>query len=387
MKILIIGGGFAGCASAEILSHMKKSKITLVEKSLTLGAGVRTYFYGGHPFTYGPRLLITQKLETLNYLKKFLKFRHLNKHQFKSYIEGDNNFYNYPLNKKDIDIMPDKVKIKRELSKKKKLINAKNLEEFWIRSIGKTLFEKTINDYNKKMWMVDSCSKLDTFNWSPKGYTIKSGNRAAYDKGIYAFPKDKEGYNKFFDNIPKIKNVKIHYNSQVKKINMKNKTYFLNGKKYHFDILVNTISPDLVLNNKFGKLRYIGRDLIKIVLPVKEAFPKDVVFLYYPNKECFTRLVEYKKITKHRSNTTLIGMEIPSKNGKYYPLPIKSEQKKAQKYFNIFEHNCFSIGRAGTYSYLVDIDDSIYQALEIKKIIENNTWNNPIIGEDFKFSF
>ena len=49
MKILIIGGGFAGCASAEILSHMKKSKITLVEKSSTLGAGVRTYFYGGHP--------------------------------------------------------------------------------------------------------------------------------------------------------------------------------------------------------------------------------------------------------------------------------------------------------------------------------------------------
>ena len=122
------------------------------------------------------------------------------------------------------------------------------------------------------------------------------------------------------------------------------------------------------------------------MLPVKEVFPKDVVFLYYPNKENFTRLVEYKKITKHKSKTSLIGMEIPSKNGKYYPLPIKSEQKKAQKYFNLFKHNCFSIGRAGTYSYLVDIDDSIYQSLEIKKIIENNSWKNPIIGEEFKFN-
>jgi Protoporphyrinogen oxidase len=110
MEILIIGGGFAGCASAEILSHMKKSHITLVEKSYTLGAGVRTFFYGGHPFTYGPRLLITQRVQTLNYLKKFLKFRHLNEHQFKSYIEQDNSFYNYPLNKKDIEIMPDKKK-------------------------------------------------------------------------------------------------------------------------------------------------------------------------------------------------------------------------------------------------------------------------------------
>ena len=33
MKVLIIGGGFAGCASAEILSHMKNAKINIVEKS------------------------------------------------------------------------------------------------------------------------------------------------------------------------------------------------------------------------------------------------------------------------------------------------------------------------------------------------------------------
>ena len=73
------------------------------------------------------------------------------------------------------------------------------------------------------MWMVDSCKKLDTFNWSPKGYTIKSGNRAAYDKGIYAYPKNKDGYNKFFDKIPKIKNVKVKYKSVIKKINMNTK--------------------------------------------------------------------------------------------------------------------------------------------------------------------
>ena len=48
MKILIIGGGFAGCASAEILSHLPSSKIVLVEKGNELGAGVRTHFYGGH---------------------------------------------------------------------------------------------------------------------------------------------------------------------------------------------------------------------------------------------------------------------------------------------------------------------------------------------------
>ena len=86
-------------------------------------------------------MLITQRQETLKYLKKFLNFRHLNEHQFKSYIEQDNSFYNYPLNQKDIEIMPDKMKIRKELAKKANLLGAKNLEEFWIKSIGKTLFE------------------------------------------------------------------------------------------------------------------------------------------------------------------------------------------------------------------------------------------------------
>lgn len=110
MKIVIIGGGFAGCASAELLSSFKDLKITLIEKNCFLGAGVRTFFYGGHPYTYGPRHFLTQKKETYEYLKKFLDLRNCNYHQFKSYVETDNKFYNYPINMKDIDEMPDKKK-------------------------------------------------------------------------------------------------------------------------------------------------------------------------------------------------------------------------------------------------------------------------------------
>ena len=60
-KILIIGGGFAGCSSAEIISKIPGTKITLIEKSKKLGAGVRTHFSGGHPFTFGPRHFLTTK--------------------------------------------------------------------------------------------------------------------------------------------------------------------------------------------------------------------------------------------------------------------------------------------------------------------------------------
>lgn len=385
MKILIIGGGFAGCSSAEMLSKLKDSRVTIVEKSKFLGAGVRTFVHGGHPYTFGPRHFLTNKKETYLYLKKFLKLRNCNYHQFKSYVESDNQFYNYPINTDDIDLMPDKTKIKKELKvRKNKKISAKNLEEFWLKSIGPTLYKKIIDNYNKKMWLVKSNKKLDTFNWSPKGYTIKKGSRAAFDDHISCYPYANDGYNQYFDKILKIKNVKVLFNSVANKFNLKSKTVNINGKKNSFDILINTIAPDEILNFKYGKLGFIGRDFHKIVLPSKEVFPKNVFFLYYPNKESFTRLVEYKKFTLHKSKTTLIGMEIPSLNGRFYPVPIKSEQKKAKKYFRDFTKNTYSIGRAGSYRYEVDIDDCIYQSMLIKKDIENNKWTGPVMGKEFK---
>ena len=384
MKICIIGGGFAGCSSAEILSHINGAEIKIFEKSNILGAGVRTHFYGGHPYTFGPRHFLTTKVETYNYLKKFLKLRNCNYHQFKSYVASDNQFYNYPLNTKDLNKMPDKKKIYNEIKNTPKKHNAKNLEEFWIRSVGKTLFSKIIKKYNEKMWMV-SCKNLDTFNWSPKGYTIKKGSKAAFDTHISCYPTHKDGYNRYFDLINKIRNVKVNFNQKIKKIDFKKRYIQSNGKKFNFDVLINTIAPDTLFDFKFGKLKFIGRDFHKIVFPVKEVFPKDVFFLYYPGDEKFTRLVEYKKFTRHKSKTTLVGMEIPSLNGRLYPLPISKEQKLAQKYFKLFPKNTFSIGRAGTYRYEIDIDDCIYQSLEIKKILEEDNWQSPIIGKNTLF--
>ena len=89
-------------------------------------------------------------------------------------------------------------------------------------------------------------------------------------------------------------------------------------------------------------------------------------------------MVEYKKFTKHKSKNSLIGLEIPSMNGKHYPMPIKAEQIKAKKYHDLMPENTYSIGRAGSYRYLVDIDDCIEQAMQIKENILNNSYDGPI---------
>ena len=377
-KVLIIGGGFAGCATAHELSKLDNLDVTLVEKSPYLGAGVRTFFYGGHPYTFGPRHFLTRNKEVYNYLNKIVPLRSCSEHEFLTYVEQDNQFYHYPLNVLDVEKMPDKEKIKKQLKKKnlKKIYNSKNMEDFWVNSIGKILYAKVIDKYNKKMWQVDDNKKIDTFNWSPKGTTLKKGKKSAWEGVFSAYPIKYNGYNDFFDILFK-KKIRILLNSDIKVLNLESKIFNINKKKCKFDIVVSTVSPDFLNDYKFGELKFIGRDFHKIVFPTESVFPKNVYFLYYANSEKFTRLVEYKKFTKHKSKTTLVGMEIPSLNGKHYPIPFRSEIKKSHKYIKTLPENFFSIGRAGTYRYEVDIDDCIEQAMEVNKIIQNDSFLDP----------
>ena len=91
MKILIIGGGFAGCAAAEMLSQFSKFDINIVEKSSFLGLMserlpmVDTLIHLGQTFP--------KKKRDLRIFKKIIKLRNCNYHQFKSYVERDNKFY------------------------------------------------------------------------------------------------------------------------------------------------------------------------------------------------------------------------------------------------------------------------------------------------------
>jgi len=375
-KVLIIGGGPAGCSAAHQVYDLDKYEIDLIESSSVLGAGVRTQYYGGHPYTFGPRHFLTKKQEVFDYINKIIPMRSCAEHEFISYVEQDNAFYNFPIHMDDVRSMPDSELILNQIKEAKGVENSRNIEDFWINSVGARLYEKIIEKYNKKMWQVESNKEIDTFNWSPKGVVINDGPRAALPGFISAYPIAANGYDDYFDAIHNKANVKL--NTKIENFDIHNKTILVNGEKHKYDIIINTISPDLLFDKCYGELPYIGRDFHKIVFPTEFVFPKDVYFLYYPNDEKFTRLVEYKKFTHHKSPTSLIGMEIPSLNGKHYPLPIKKELEKAEKYHKEMPDGVFSIGRAGTYRYLVDIDDCVEQSMKIKEILQSDSYDHPV---------
>lgn len=367
-KVLIIGGGFAGCAAAHLFgSKPNKFDVTLVDSSNSLGGGVRTYLYDGHPYTFGPRHFLTPKEWIFDYLNEIVPMRRCAEHEFVSYVHGDEQFYSYPIHEDDIQKMPEAEQIERELRSARDIgiNNPQNLEDYWLQSVGPTLYRKFIETYSKKMWMIDDNSKIDDFSWSPKGVAIKSGPRAAWDTAISAYPLATDGYNKFFDTLPDSINVLTR--TQITEFFPDSKSFVFNGEKHNFDIVINTIAPDIVFNNRYGELEFVGRDLELMVVPTEFVLPKNVYFAYYTQNEPYTRITEYKKFTLHKSNNSLISLEKPSKNGRYYPMPFKSAYDIAKKYFADMPDGFFSIGRAGSYLYRVDIDDCIEQALDVFK--------------------
>ena len=366
-KALVIGGGMAGCAAAQQFDLKGGWDVTLIESAPFLGAGVRTQWWGGHPYTFGPRHFLTQNEEVFNFFNRYCPIRLTPEHEFITYVERDQAFYNFPINREDIDLMPDRFEIEDELVSVKGVVESRNLEEYWIGSVGRRLYDKFINNYSKKMWQVDDNREIDTFSWSPKGVALKEGPRAAWDTAFSGYPWAINGYDDYFELATQ--NAKVLLNTRIEEYDIPNYRVCFYGSWHSYDVIVNTISPDTLFDFEYGELPYIGRDFHKIVLPVEFAFPENVFFIYYANSEQFTRLVEYKKFTKHQSKSTLIGMEIPSKNGKHYPLPVKKEIERAERYLSNLPEKVFSIGRAGSYLYRVDIDDCIEQALEIGKII------------------
>jgi UDP-galactopyranose mutase len=363
-KALIIGAGFTGCTTAMLLKQ-KGWAVTVIEKDGFIGGGCRTFFHGGHPFTCGPRHFLSPFQEAFDFLNKIVPLRQIKKVNY-TFIESDETFYTYPIHENDIRNMPDFEKIEKELFSRPEESRANNFEEFWINRVGQTLYNKYIKEYNKKAWMLNSNTEMDFgFEATVKLKPLEKGEHHEFKEWFNCYPQPRDGYNHYFDVA--LDGCEVLLNAKISGFDLSNCTIHVDGRKLKGDIIVSSISPDTLLDYQFGELKYVGRDFHQIVLPVEFAFPKDVYFVYYPNKsEAHTRTVEYKKFTLHKSPYTLIGLEFPSQKNKLYPTMIKSEVEKAKKYLDALPDKVFSMGRMGIYRY-IDIDDCILQAIEFAK--------------------
>lgn len=348
---IIIGGGFAGCTAAHMLKEKGFDKVTVIEASSVLGGGCRTYFYNGHPYTFGPHHLLINlnEMYVKDYFEKFLTLRELSHHTL-TYVAQDQNFYTYPIHKDEVETMPDYIKIKQELDAQKDVASSKNFEEYWINSIGEVLYNKFIHAYSEKMWQIKNNTEVDEFGFSPKGKALQSGSKQCFvgQKWI-GYPENLDAYNTYFDKC--VVDCDVKMNTKVNIFDLNNKRVKTDKEWLSADVIINTASLDTVFEHCYGELRYIGREFEKIILPTETIFPDPYHFVHYASDEPYTRIVEYKKMTGYKSPHSLIGIERPSFKNKLYPYPIKSEILKAQKYMELFPKDCYTLGRMGKYHY------------------------------------
>ena len=71
-------------------------------------------------YVWTKTFFLQNKKRIFDFLNKYLPLRDCSEHKFITYNEKDNQFYNMPLSYDDIEKMPDKSKILKELEKCRK---------------------------------------------------------------------------------------------------------------------------------------------------------------------------------------------------------------------------------------------------------------------------
>lgn len=350
-KAFVLGAGFSGCLASYFLRKHGWT-VSVFEKESFVGGGARTFEYGGHPYTLGPRIFHCPKsrYDIYEFMNKIVPMREI-PHYLMTYIEQDCSFYSYPIHEDDINLMPDVEQIRAELNSRPLDYTPKDFEGFWISSIGETLYKKYVCDYSKKMWQIDDNKKISDFSKTVKGDAIKKGDREVlmFD-WINAYPVAMSGYNDFFDYC--LQGVELNLGCEISDFDIDKKRISVFGEMKEADLIISTISPDQLLSYAYGELPYMGRDFVELVLPHEHVFSGDVQFLYNPNPGGFLRTVEYKHLTGHvDASSSLLLMEIPSKNNKLYPYPFESEYDRARKYLDALPDNVYALGRMGRYKY------------------------------------
>lgn len=365
---LILGGGFAGCTTAHLLRE-KGWKVTLLEAETNLGGGCWTRQYAGHPYTFGPRIFYTPDEEVWAHMNRLAPIRPFHTKTW-TFVERDAQLYHYPLQAGDLPLMPDYSRITKELADRAdKAPDVADFETYWQSAVGPTLYEKFVLNYSKKMWGVESNKQLTAnWNWVNRGTPIRKGDDRLYEDQKQGYPADPNGYNPYFEK--SVKGVDVRTRCFVQSFDARTRTAKTAQGEFTADAIVNTLHTDALLGFVYGRLQWCGRQVLPLWLPIRQALPDDVTWIHYSGEESFTRVTEFKKITGHQSDSTLLGIEIPVAQGRYYPVQSLPELRRFEQYQKLFPERFWSIGRLGSFRY-VGIADAIRSAMDtVQQITE-----------------
>jgi len=364
LKALILGAGVAGATTAFLLKR-EGWDVTVIEREPFVGGALRTFFHAGHPYQLGPKVYYGYSEKVFKWVNGFTPIRRFPfelRTLAHEQVDEDRRFWTYPTHELDIPHYPRAEQIQKELAERDNSREPQDFDEYYRQKVGPTIYDMFTDHYSKKMWMIEDNRHFDIFKWSAKDRPIESGSREAYKGSFIGYPIAPDGYNRYFEVM--LDGVEVILGNGTAQWYPEHQAILLNGNEIGYDVLISTIPIDEFWGHCFGELPYAGREFHLLVLPCKQVFPGDVRFCHYASPlDEWTRVTEFKKLTYHESESTLLVLEKPCKVNKLYPYLTKANMAVVDRYLAGLPTNVYSIGRLGTYKYST-IEQTVIQAFQ-----------------------
>ena len=355
---LIVGAGLFGCVCADILTKNGYS-VLVIDKLPHIGGTCYTQDVNGiHVHKYGAHIFRTNSDEVFHYFSQFCQLNNFINSPIAIY---HGKAYNLPFNMNTFTRVwpistPQEAKavIDQEI-KKYGRENPKNLEEYAINLIGKTLYDMFICEYTEKQWGRKCCDL-------PSSIIRRIPLRFTYDNNYY-YAKYQGipigGYTAIFQKMLKNSDVLLETDFNKARKEWANKA----------DKIIYTGPIDEYFDYQFGELEYRGLKFEEKRFN-KESFQGNAVFNYNDKSVDYTRTIEHKYFENLKTPFTIVSFEYPSiwKKGDYPFYPINDERNSAilKKYLDLSVKESKTIfgGRLGSYQYF-DMSDTIESAVKL----------------------
>ncbi|MGA1840876.1 MAG: FAD-dependent oxidoreductase [bacterium] len=328
MKIIILGGGLAGCSIGYQLAN-DGHNISVIEKSDDIGGICQTRELGGINYEFGPHILYAKRgSKEHEHFRKFFPNFNEKKYFPRLSIDGElDNLCFFPVTTTNILRLPhnEQVKAIEELYH----INLdrpdfSNIENYIISRIGKTAYKYFFKNYNIKQWGIHP-AQMDTEWCRFRNFYLRDEKHGMFGNAWQGHPGSYRGY---FNQLSKNFNIITDEIIGTSLNNDSLSSVITSKGLIEGDFYISTIPIDLFLNKK-DALDYRGIYKIFCLLKGKSGIPS--YLLTFPNNYSFTRLMDYNQQADQSADNSLISMAFPH-DAKDPALPLQKWHAEAKSF-------------------------------------------------------
>lgn len=352
---MVVGAGIFGATFAQQAKEKGKN-ILIVDRRGHIGGNVYTENRNGVTVhVYGSHIAHSDKKDVWDYMNRFVSF---NNYRHKGMVNFRGKMLSFPINLLTMSQLwgvqtPEEARKKVE-EEKIPCENPKNMEEWCLSVIGKTLYETFIEGYSTKQWNKHP-RKLSASIAKRLPFRYTFNDDYFHDLTYQGIPVG--GYTRMVENM--LDGIKVELGVDFLTIKNKWKDYaknlvFCGGIDNYFDF-------------QFGELEY--RSLRWEHEEMRGDFQGHSCINYTASEVPFTRIIEHKHFEKLECENTIVSREYSvdwlENKDPYYPINNDRNNKLYKKYRNLVknETNVTISGRLGSYKYL-DMDDTISMSLK-----------------------